>query len=1666
MSNSQTQSKLQYENNWLRFYEIVEKEKLLLKENKATNTTWQREDELAKLFDHIAILSPIDTTATNARKYILPAGQPLIQVIEEGKTILEERMKIAEQLIRIVSSFHSKELFFCDLTWHLFWYDLLEERLYLLDTSMTSDLSNASKHHRIADIEPDMYCIAPEQVVSSSYVADFRSNFYALGVMLYALFTTKKPFEGIERLLLLHKHKVDSPLSPIEHEINLGHDLSNFILKLLAKTPEERYQSNQGLNWDFRQLRENFRKGNTEVDFKLGTHDFASHFSIPNHLFFRKEEHKVLIKQAKQAALGQKSLLLIKGQKGVGIAKAMDNFLDTLNPLSYYFAKGAYSAESNFPYSDIRTLTSDLLHQILRQDHSTLKQIKESLNENIGNLSGVLIDFNEGFEAFFSSNQAYQELTGAAALNRLTYAYLEFLSILEEQGKTIVLCIDQMHLSNYNSLNLVERLLTSSKLKKLLIVIGFDENQMIWSQYFTQFHQSIETTFPSKQTVVKEKQILNFSKGDLGEILKKLKIEPLEELNDFLYQKTNGNAEFVKQLLGEISSKNLIYLASNQQAWQVHIPSIKDIDLSDNINESLSKKIQNIQKEELSLLKAAAIIGQQFKVSQLKAITQWDTQKILTAIDNLRAGDFIIPSTYKQAKLYELRFAHSSFLELIKKIISPKEYEAIKLQLAKDILNHIDINKDDHRLYELMSHLLAIPAKACEPYKKWILEAALKAKKETAFEFAQKYFEKLVEISELDSSDKSIIFEYAYESCSCTLFARNYEHYEKLLNELSNYAANKLQLYQIFVLKSTAYMEQQRFQEAITNMTLGLNEMGVSFSETITQRDQIIIFMLNMWRIRNIDPTNIERYPFNKDEKIHIYHNLLNISSAAVFFLNPPLTSRITRIKVANLIKEGLHSSSPVDLISVGFVMNNFSNLVEKADKIARAGLKLLEQKIKDDNSDLLAHFMYGVFIQHAKYPLSKTIELLKNYYKRGQEMGNIHTAFYCLGMNRWYMFFNGVQLGVLSEVLSASHRLAIDNKQTTIDNYHKIIISIIAELRNENFNAPSFSDSTLAFHEIDTHKADYTTKSSIRLAKMIIEVASGRIIKDVEIVRAALSYIDSSGRGTYNAIVIIFYLFYQIFKTNYYDKEITKSTIKKNLKILEVRTKSAPSNHAAKFFLLKALYAIKQLKNTLASSYFQKAYHAALEYDNNWDIGMVCEEYAHFLIAQGKERVGKKLIQEAAEAYGNWGALRITSRLYKTHPNLKKVEKIQLNAINATSKNNTALHQIFQGGQKILGEESLDTQIKLFLEIVEELTNAKKTLFLIDMENNLRIAGKKQNGRPALIADENANKEQLPLSLIRVVIRRKESIILEDTATNEQFINDAYIKSQKPQTIFCIPFVKNDIIKNLLYVEPNWNGIRSIHQQIRLVDMLYKQVASTLDHSILTEKLEEKLALRSRQIKLERDKSDELLTNILPKKIAIELKTKGSVKPRKYDHVSVLFTDFKDFSKYSSSLSPDQLIGGLNECYKAFDRILTEHRIEKIKTIGDAYMCAAGIPEALDHHELDIIKAGLEIIAFIKEFNIKREEVGLPAMPIRAGIHTGPVIAGVVGIKKYAYDIWGSTVNIASRMESHSEAGRLNISGSTYLKIKNYYNCEYRGKINAKNIGEIDMYFVGEIIK
>ncbi|MFT3934000.1 MAG: adenylate/guanylate cyclase domain-containing protein [Chitinophagaceae bacterium] len=296
---------------------------------------------------------------------------------------------------------------------------------------------------------------------------------------------------------------------------------------------------------------------------------------------------------------------------------------------------------------------------------------------------------------------------------------------------------------------------------------------------------------------------------------------------------------------------------------------------------------------------------------------------------------------------------------------------------------------------------------------------------------------------------------------------------------------------------------------------------------------------------------------------------------------------------------------------------------------------------------------------------------------------------------------------------------------------------------------------------------------------------------------------------------------------------------------------------------------------------------------------------------------------------------------------------------------------------------------------------------------------------------------------------------------------------------VYCLQFVA--IVNDILYSQLIINGgfllvyafMTFLLVQAYILAYHYSRAYSSVEDlsiqlNAANTDLEKKVEERTHELKesngqlfSEKKKAEDLLLNILPVEIAEELKEKGYAKARRYPSITVMFTDFMNFTHAAEELTPEQLVAEIDYCYRAYDEIIQRYGLEKIKTMGDSYICAGGLPSMNFTHPEDVVRASLDIRDFMEQYAAEKKAKGETAFAVRIGVHTGPAVAGIVGVKKFAYDIWGDSVNLAARMESSGQPGKVNISNSTYQLVKDKFACTYRGKIEAKNKGEVDMYFI-----
>ncbi len=479
------------------------------------------------------------------------------------------------------------------------------------------------------------------------------------------------------------------------------------------------------------------------------------------------------------------------------------------------------------------------------------------------------------------------------------------------------------------------------------------------------------------------------------------------------------------------------------------------------------------------------------------------------------------------------------------------------------------------------------------------------------------------------------------------------------------------------------------------------------------------------------------------------------------------------------------------------------------------------------------------------------------------------------------------------------------------------------------------------------------------------------------------------------------------------------------------------------------------------AENYGKQAYNNANELNNN---SMAAQ--AAFIVAKAYERqrndrnteVWLRTTLNHAKRAGDSDLIMTSveqrSRLAVKDRNYRRAYEINQEAFNYFSQNGTSIsdlerryeqqRQQLDRDKRSLQQEKdqLEFQVRNLRLETDQLSTDKTQLE--ERTSQLSEANKAKEEEIQTKTDELATiAEEKEAAERKAQQRAREVDQLSEEVAKEQLI------AQEAENEKIAAELKAKEQENYLFAAAGTAGILLL-----LALLLYSRFAAKRRTA---RSLEEK----NRMIEEERQRSDELLLNILPAPIAEELKVKGKAQAKQYEETTVLFSDFKNFTSIAEQLSPEELVEELDKCFKGFDFIISQYEdLEKIKTIGDAYMCASGLSDRKGLPN-NMVKAALEMQAFLEEQKQERIRLGKPFFEARIGIHTGPVVAGVVGVKKFAYDIWGDTVNTAARVEANCEPGKVNISETTYGLIKYAFQCTHRGKVEAKNKGLIDMYYV-----
>ena len=1532
--------------------------------------------------------------------------------------------------------------------------------------------------------------ISPEQTGRVNRKVDLRTDFYSLGVTLYYLTCGQLPFSGDETMELVHKH--------IAAEIPLLHIHFNFvpllysriIAKLMAKNPDDRYQSASGILFDLSKSKEIIDAKDSLIDqdnYKLGQLDLLAELRFPDHLYGRDRELAKLNEAIENLKEHSRKLILIGGKSGTGKTALAQKLKEIAFKKGCLFIEGKFDhLQKSIPYSAFITGLQNRIDDILLGDQVQIKFWSDRFKKVLGRYGRIIVDILPDLELLIGAQEEIPLLGGIEGQYRFNNTFLGFIKALGSKENPAVFLIDDLQWADLGSITILQNLLQETSNTGILIVGTYRVNEVHISHPISLMIRTLKENGLDPEEIILE----DLSFEDLLQLCMDCftGANKIHELTEIIYQKTNGNAFFAVQLLKGLHKQGSIYINTTTYIWEWDIDKIKDSETSLNVVEYMMAKLANLSAEAFNVLTYASCFGNSFERKILESIMSVSYEEFDRGIDEALIIGLLNKITgNKDKRIYQ--FAHDRIQQAAYHSLKKEDREKLHLTIGRTLLKIVPEDQKGERHFEIVNQMNnGIDFITSSEEKKLLLglniSASRMAKESAAYDIGLNYSKTgilflLENHWKTDYTNSLIIYNEISENAFLkTSFDEAHHHIDTIIKN----AKTILDAEMAYKLKVLAYHAQNQLLDSIQTGLFFLDKLGVKLPKNPGTLAIFRSFLGTRWSLRNENVKSLYEKPLMTDPFKLAAIRMLSYLNGPTYIglpkLNPILI--LQQVKLSN--KYGNTPASSSGYGGYGLILCGVTGEMSHGALYGQLAKDIVE-KYNAEEEFAKAHLISNVFVRHWTLPILESQSTTHEIYTRGVEAGDYVFAAYGAEVYCFMHLFGGTPLSELSkevEVYEYAVWNIINQKNTAV------AVSSIRQMIHHLMD-PTYTSGKLKgeFYDYDT-SFDFQIKINdlngafkAAVYQMMMYYIFGKYKRAEAVVKIAVKY-KEAGVGLFHIGVFYFYsaliTIALLPKLKALNKFLAIANLKFCIQKIKWFKKTAGFSYDNKYALILAEWYNYKNNRFKAKAYFELSIRHAGENGLIHERALAYERYSLYLESLGETEPLGYYMMKGINDYEVYGALsKVASLSLKYKAYLSTSENISSTSIGwstrSTARSNLDMSTFYKTAQVISGEIVLESLLKKIMSLILENAGANKGWFLIKVDENWCIRAydsisKNDTAYTDLIVLSNNDTENHPLSLriVEYTERTIKPVILKDAATLGKFSQNDVIIKLKSKSVFCSPIINQGKILGMIYLVNDLISNAFTQDSVELLNLLTSQLSVSLQNAILYDSLETQVKERTLDVIKEKDLSESLLKNILPDKIATELKDQGFVEARHHSKVSVLFTDFVGFTKLTKIVSPKILVKELDFIFSQFDEISNLYGIEKIKTIGDSYMAASGIPVHGIDDEVRIIKAAFAMIEFLEEVKQKRiDEKSNFYFQARFGIHTGDLIAGVVGKNKFAYDIWGGTVNLASRMESNGEPSKINISGATYEYVKSVFKCTPRGKIKIKNLDSVEMYFVDE---
>lgn len=1513
------------------------------------------------------------------------------------------------------------------------------EAIKILDLSLATQLSE--EEHEITNselLEGTLPYISPEQTTRMNRPIDRRTDLYSLGITFYEMLVGHRPFDAKDAIEWVHSHIAKQPMAPHKLISSIPEMVSLIVLKLLAKSAEDRYATAYGLKADLEEVLIAWQKNHRIPNFELGKKDRRGIFQIPQKLYGREAEIKTLLNAFDNVSKGQRELLLIAGYTGVGKSSLINEIQKPIVKLHGYFTSGKYeNYNREVPYAGLIQAFKNLINQILAGNKQRIEGWQQDILKVISPNAQVIINVIPELEKLVGKQPPVVELPPAESRTRFEMVFFDFVSVFAKKEHPLVIFMDDLQWADSGSFNLISQLMKNTELKYFLLLGAYRDNEITATHPLALMLEN----FNKEHLPYKEIQLKPLSINNLKQLVSDTlqTTQEIQSLTDLIMEKTAGNPYFVNLFLNMLyKTRQLSFDPAHD--WVFDIDAIKNSPITDNVVDLVISEIGKLSPETQELLRFAACIGTDFNLESLRQLTDKPADEITSLLWPALKEKWILQlgESYKQMtkNVYgnqlniQYRFSHDNVKHTLYSLTDSATRLEVHYKLGHNLLKEYQQGHEEN-LFTITQHFSACLEKIQDPEEKIALaklfyHAANQMKLSISYDMAIKHYENALQLLGPDcwQQQYNLTMDIYNNLAISNYLSGSFEKSNTLFEEVITRAKTPLDKAQIYNFRALAYNAHAQYADAIAACEEGLRILGVKIPKQPGKFLLIRTWIKIKWALRNKSINDLLDLPIMQDpHKITIMELLEKLATTS--YMNSPNNfnkpTYAIMLAVWNSMKYGNHSNSAITYTLFGQIEIVRGN-VERAYQFSQLAIKLCE---RFQNINLPIVYLIAITrIFSWKLPYKEIINYaVKAFdlsYETGQMYGRQFSGITMVAM----MNFANLPISEVDKKIKdlfADHQLTYNQDITRFLTNFREYIRI---LRNEGGEA-----------DYQSYVADINAQSKIRapilgivgtklqeinLAYMFEDWTQVmKVVQETEktFMKKPLNTMMAAPGYYFNYALTMLSLYHE---ASFFKRLAYRRKLNKILTQMNIWQSNCPSNFAPLYYLVKAGI-ISEVKNNINLAL--KDYEAALELSRQTDrilIQAIAHEFiARCFLRRQQYRSARSYIQDAYAAFQQAGYGSKMGILRRNFPEIiSKTDVVSKST--STSYHSTSVldvDTVLKSAQTISGQMKLEKLLETLIAIVMENAGAQRSVLLL-VENGRLIVeaeGKIEEKSIILQKEPIESREDLALSIIQYVENTQEPVVLGNVSAEGGYTEDPYVIQTNPSSILCTPILYKNYLFGILYLENNLVCDAFTQKHLELLKVLSSQIAISLENARLYSAYDQFIP-------------HEFL-DILGKHSIMDITLGDNVQKE----MSVLFTDIRGFSKLSEQLGPQEIFRFMNNYLGHMAPIIKNHGGFIDKFIGDAIMAlfAGDVASA--------ITAGIAIQHELVNFNQELIIQGKQPIEIGIGINSGHLTLGTLGgLNRIETSVLSDAVNLAERIQELTKKYdcRLLISGTAYQKL------------------------------